>query len=539
LTPHMRNIIKGINERHGVPGMALAFVRADGPTEFGNWGVRSEVGDAMSSDTLFTIASSSKAFLTSGLGLLMDDFAQGQNTTPLPEGLLRFDWDTKVKDLLPDEWVLMDRWATEMATIHDILSHVSGIPAHDLAYSRGDSSKDIVARLKYLRPAFELRERFSYTNLMYMVGKHIIDKYGPGSFFEFIDTRIFKPLNMSSTYSPAVASASGRATENWTNEGRRIPWWYTEDDYELLSGPGGVIASAEDLAKWVRMLLHAGVDPSTNTTILPESVFSETTLARVIVGARGTGPASISGYAMGWSRYSVSGHEIIAHSGGISGITTFVILSPRDGFGIVILANADWKQPAIAEVVDTITRHAWGLSHDQPSLLPVSPASHNRKPFSGEKQMHAPPETDLTGAYAGDGFGVVVLCNVSSTSQRCQDVLNTFFAVDRASSEPIPANVTQLYAAWPLYWTTHVRMIHLHGMRFILRPTALFPEGYGRDKTPFETFEGEFGEYAEAEFVVHEGRVQGFGLFVLKELGREKERGDSVETRASVWFARV
>lgn len=60
----------------------------------------------------------------------MDDFATGRNTTALPPGLKEFDWHTKVKDILPREWELMDEWASEKATILDILSHVSGLPRY-------------------------------------------------------------------------------------------------------------------------------------------------------------------------------------------------------------------------------------------------------------------------------------------------------------------------------------------------------------------------------------------------------------------------
>jgi hypothetical protein len=63
------------------------------------------------------------------MGILIDDFAHGRNTTPLPNGMSKFDWDTKVKDLLGDEWELMDKWANEKAAVKDILSHVTGIPA--------------------------------------------------------------------------------------------------------------------------------------------------------------------------------------------------------------------------------------------------------------------------------------------------------------------------------------------------------------------------------------------------------------------------
>ena len=57
----------------------------------------------------------------------MDDFAHGRNSTSLPDGVNVFDWRTKVKDMLPNDWKLMDEWASEKATFRDILSHVSGL----------------------------------------------------------------------------------------------------------------------------------------------------------------------------------------------------------------------------------------------------------------------------------------------------------------------------------------------------------------------------------------------------------------------------
>lgn len=58
--------------------------------------------------TTFYLASCSKAFLSAAMGILMDDFAHGRNVTALPSGVDVFDWDTKIKDLLGEEWVLMD-----------------------------------------------------------------------------------------------------------------------------------------------------------------------------------------------------------------------------------------------------------------------------------------------------------------------------------------------------------------------------------------------------------------------------------------------
>ena len=62
------------------------------------------------------------------MGILMDDFANGRNSTPLPSSIDSFDWNTKVKDLLPGNWQLHDEWASEKVNIKDLLGHRTGMP---------------------------------------------------------------------------------------------------------------------------------------------------------------------------------------------------------------------------------------------------------------------------------------------------------------------------------------------------------------------------------------------------------------------------
>ena len=58
----------------------------------------------------------------------MDDFANGRNSTPLPSSMDSFDWNTKVKDLLPEYWQLHDEWASEKVDLIDLLGHRTGMP---------------------------------------------------------------------------------------------------------------------------------------------------------------------------------------------------------------------------------------------------------------------------------------------------------------------------------------------------------------------------------------------------------------------------
>jgi CubicO group peptidase (beta-lactamase class C family) len=54
LSPDIKEYIDSVVKRDHIPGLSLAFVFADGRTEFGNWGVRGEDGDPMTSDVRHT-----------------------------------------------------------------------------------------------------------------------------------------------------------------------------------------------------------------------------------------------------------------------------------------------------------------------------------------------------------------------------------------------------------------------------------------------------------------------------------------------------
>ena len=87
-------------------------------------------------------------------------------------------------------------------------------------------------------------------------------------------------------------------------------------------------------------------------------------------------------------------------------------------------------------------------------------------------------------------------------------------------------------------WSSHVRMRHRQGLTFDFYTAILYPNGYGKDTTPFmwEDVEVEGG----AEFVVEDGEVVGFG--VSSSVGQLTERArtyQSVRDRAEVWFDRV
>ncbi|KAG2033655.1 beta-lactamase/transpeptidase-like protein [Suillus americanus] len=538
ITSELSNSIQETLEIWNITGLSVAVVPRYGEPEFRSWGNMTEDGDKTTEDTLFHMASVSKAFCASALGILMDDYEHGRNVTPLPPALSEFNWHTLVQDILPGEWQLMDDWASKKANMKDILSHVSGLPRHDYSYGPHDSPKDDVSRMRYLRPAFELREQWSYNNKMFTTAAHIIETYSAQTYTSFVEDRIFTPLGMtSSTFSPAKAGKTGRFTQGWTSSGRVLPECFTEEMATLMAGAGGVISSAVDMSKWVALWLNKGVH--NNVTVIPLSVYANATQSySVSIGASADPELSIQGYGMGWFRNSYLGHDIVYHTGSAPGFSTRASFLPNDDIGVVVFANGGDKATPVMNISNRIIDVALNL-RSKPSP-PITPNTHKKKPIT------PPPENvvglelaleELSGTYANPGYGPITFCSPSVSSSYCQDVISDFAAVDAGKSSV--SQSVQLFAAWPRIWSSHIRGVHRSGNTFVVQYTSLFPEGYGRDRTPFETAEIGTSE-ATAEFVVEDGKVVGFGLVGLVGQVTERERAHTtVKDRAEVWFDKV
>lgn len=538
ITPEVATFIKDTMVASNITGLSIAVVPKNGEPELKAWGYRSEDGEEMTLDTLFHMASVSKAFCATAVGILMDDFANGRNVTALPLGLMELTWHTKVKDLLPGEWRLMDEWASERANLKDILSHVSGVPRHDFAYGPHDTPLDVVRRLKHLRPAFELREHWSYNNIMYITTAHIVSKYAAQSYTSFVEERIFAPLGMaSSTFSPSKAASSGKYTQGWTKEGRLIPEWFTEEIAFTAAGAGGVISNAVDMTKWIAMWLNKGT--YRGKSIIPASVYYNATSSYAVYLDRPMGPyISIGGYGMGWHRQSYRGYDLVGHTGAIPGVSTLVSFLPRDEFGVVVFVNGGDQGSSVMSISLHVLEAVLRLERSDPSERPLSDSLKSRLDDDGPTVWNLSlPLDDFAGTYTNLGYGTLTLCDPNDMSSYCSGVRADFAAVDGAYGNPSVS--TELLAAWPRVWSTHVRMRHVQGTTFTPYMTSLFPKGYGEDSTPFET--AEIGTAtATAEFVIDNGKVIGFGVSGLVGGQTEGARlGATVRERAEVWFDRV
>src|SRR5258706_2522266 len=178
-----------------VPGLAVAIVKDGRVVLAKGYGVR-KLGEATPVDenTLFGIASNTKAFTAAALAMLVD------------EG--KISWDDAVTKHLP-AFQLYDPYVTREMTIRDLLTHRSGLGlgAGDLLWwpPTDYSREEIIRRFRYVKPATSFRSRYAYDNVLYMVAGQVVAAVTGKTWDDSIKERIFTPLGMTTSNTSVAA----------------------------------------------------------------------------------------------------------------------------------------------------------------------------------------------------------------------------------------------------------------------------------------------------------------------------------------------
>lgn len=308
-----------------VPALGVAIVK-DGEVLLTKGYGYADVENKRKADakTLFAIGSSSKAFTAAAIMQLVDE--------------KKVDLDEPVITYLPD-FKLYDDYATNHITTRDLLSHRSGLPRHDFAWYGSDASRtDLYNRLRYLEPTAELRETWQYQNLMYMTAGYLVGQIEDETWEKSLRRKILNPLGMANTN---FSVEDMKKVKN-----HALP--YNEEDEKAVKmdlrnidaiGPAGSINSnAEDMAKWLQMLLNEG--NFDGTEILSATSMKELYQPQMVMpGGMSRDEIFFNSYGLGWMITSYRGKLRVEHGGNIDGFTTSVCFMPRDGFGVVVMAN--------------------------------------------------------------------------------------------------------------------------------------------------------------------------------------------------------
>ena len=407
-------------ERYRPPGLAVGIV-ADGEVVF--TATRGELaaggGQPVDRDTLFKIASNSKAMTAAVLARLVD---QG-----------KLEWTDRVVRHLPD-FRMYDEWVTREMQVRDLLIHNSGLGAGagDLMlwpepnhYSR----QDVIHGLRYLKPVYSFRSRYAYDNTLYIVAGEVAAAAGDAPFDQLLRRELFEPLGLrrcqagrwqrDGVGNVAQPHASGP-------DGNRVAGADPEiiEDMPMLAA-GGIRCSLDDMLRWAAMWLQpdrhgldAGGRPYLSSA--QREVAWKTHMPMPLTARmRAWDNSHFSAYGYGWRLTDVDGTWKVSHTGTLSGMYSSLTLLPEKGVGIVILANGDMDElrTVLGQVlVKRFTRPDDGtltVAHYAGQL--ATRAAANDGPAapvqSGPRRVAVASDARVaTGRYRDPWFGEVRLC---------------------------------------------------------------------------------------------------------------------------------
>ncbi len=315
-----------------VPGVAVVVVRGDQIVYLKGFGVRTQgQNQPVTPQTLFPIASCSKAFTSTLVAMLVD---QGQ-----------VKWDDKVRDHL-EIFRLSDELADREVTIRDLLCHRTGMPRHDLLWAGlTHNSEDLIRRWGRAKPSTSFRSTWEYTNVPFTVAGLIAARYHQSDWAGTVQRRIFAPLGMR--------HSTGRRELALAYENRATPHYFTydkkilpvkDDEVEHVGGAGGIYSTAEDMGQWLRFQLNGGI--YNGRRLIAERHLRETHTPQMLFRPEGVWtyyfPAAttrFTTYGLGWFVHDYRGVVCISHGGTLSGTRAQCMLVPDAKIGVCVLAN--------------------------------------------------------------------------------------------------------------------------------------------------------------------------------------------------------
>ena len=331
-----------------VPGVGLAVVKDGKVVAARGYGVR-KLGspEPVDGKTLFGIASNSKVFTAAALGLLVE------------EGKVQ--WDAPVVRYLP-AFQMYDPYVTRELSVRDLLTHRSGLGlgAGDLlwwppsTYNRAE----IAHRLRFIKPATSFRSAYAYDNVLYLVAGQLIEAVSGQSWEDFVAGRILKKAGMTGSnvlHSAAVSGGNVAATHAKIDGAVKPIAPFLSDN---TNPAGGINSSAEDMAKWMQVLLAGGALQDGSRLFSEGTVRQLTTIVTPLTPGLTTAPElaplrhGFSGYALGLNVRDYRGTRMWHHGGGLPGYLSRVVMLPDAKVGVTVLTNAE-----SGAVLDAVANH--------------------------------------------------------------------------------------------------------------------------------------------------------------------------------------
>ncbi len=246
-------------------------------------------------------------------------------------------------------------------TLYQMLTHTSGLPDYERAmnekwdHSKIAFNKDMIAFLakEKLPFSFPPSTQWEYSNTAFAILASIVEKVSGQTFSEFMAQNIFQPLQMNRTRIYNTRRSLKDTISNYAfgfvyNDSLKtylLPDSVAELKFVFyldgIQGDGIVNSTTADLLKWDRAVKnHTLLNEETQNEMLKEHALADTLIK------------GYYGFGVGVRKSELG--NIIAHSGGWPGYTTYLGRNVDKDQTYIVLSNNNANSPAIAEALQHI-----------------------------------------------------------------------------------------------------------------------------------------------------------------------------------------
>ena len=327
------------NYTKGGPGAAVIVARGDEVLFRGARGMADvEHATSLSASGLFDIASITKQFAAAGLLKLAE-----AGKVSLDDPLSKF-----VKDYPNGDNI----------TVLELLNHTSGIKSYTelpVPVGKAMTTAQLIDSFKSEKPDFAPGTYWAYDNSGYVLVGAVIEVASGMPWCAYLRQTLLQPLGLSHTGCGGDPAVIARQAHGYTmSDGKPVP-------APLLSAlrpyaDGSLVSNVDDLLKWNRAL-HRG------------RVLKGDSYRRMITPV---GKAVPEQYGLGLWHTTLRGHEMIGHSGHISGFSAYLLYLPQSRISVAILQNMD-RAPGVADPTQGARQlAAFAIGEPYPAVTPVA-----------------------------------------------------------------------------------------------------------------------------------------------------------------------
>jgi CubicO group peptidase (beta-lactamase class C family) len=335
VTTKVDSFVASEMQKQHIPGVSVAVIKDGQIVLAKGYGLANvEHHVAVKPETIFQSGSVGKQFTATAVMMLVQE-----GKVNLDDKISKYFADT------PATW--------QNITIRHLLTHTAGTTDYpnDFDFRRDYTEDELLKRAEAIPLAIQPGEKWSYSNLGYVLLGILIHKVSGEFYGDFLLERVFKPLGMTT----ARIISEADIIPNRSGGYRLVKGQLKNQDWVSPSlnttADGALYLTVYDMARW-------------DAALTTEKLLKKSSLEQMWTPVK-LNNGKTENYGFGWFLGDVKGHRIIEHGGSWQGFKAQISRYVNDHLTVIVFANlAQANQSRISQGIAGIYN---------PELLPVPP----------------------------------------------------------------------------------------------------------------------------------------------------------------------